>query len=55
MDDTSLTLSSEQPLLHAIVFLLEMAAVSILTRKFNSYYASRPGMRHYNDSSVDHG
>ncbi|KAJ9668522.1 hypothetical protein H2201_001163 [Coniosporium apollinis] len=30
------------PLLHAIVFLLEMAAVSILTRKFNSYYASKP-------------
>lgn len=30
------------PLLHAAVFLLQMAAVSILTRKFNSYYASRP-------------
>lgn len=30
------------PLLHAAVFLLQMAAVSILTRKFNSYYASKP-------------
>lgn len=30
------------PLLHAAVFLLQMAAVSILTRKFNSYYAKRP-------------
>ncbi|OCK85915.1 hypothetical protein K432DRAFT_377160 [Lepidopterella palustris CBS 459.81] len=30
------------PLLHAAVFLLQMAVVSILTRKFNSYYASRP-------------
>lgn len=33
-----------QPLLHAAVFLLQMAAVSLLTRKFNSYYAQRPGM-----------
>ena len=31
------------PLLHAAIFLLQMAAVSLLTRKFNSYYASRPG------------
>lgn len=30
------------PLLHVAVFLLQMAVVSILTRKFNSYYASRP-------------
>jgi len=30
------------PLLHAAVFLLQMAAVSLLTRKFNSYYAKRP-------------
>lgn len=30
------------PLLHAFVFLLEMAAVSLLTRKFNTYYARRP-------------
>jgi hypothetical protein len=30
------------PLLHACVFLLEMAAVSLLTRKFNSYYSKRP-------------
>ncbi|ORX91974.1 TRAPP trafficking subunit Trs65-domain-containing protein, partial [Clohesyomyces aquaticus] len=30
------------PLLHCAVFLLQMAAVSLLIRKFNSYYASRP-------------
>jgi len=30
------------PLLHAAVFLIQMAVVSILTRKFNSYYASKP-------------
>lgn len=30
------------PLLHAAVFLLQMAAVSLLTRKFNAYYARRP-------------
>jgi len=30
------------PLLHAIVFLFQLMAVSILTRKFNSYYASKP-------------
>lgn len=30
------------PLLHACVFLLQMAAVSLLTRKFNTYYAQRP-------------
>ncbi|KAL6703191.1 hypothetical protein ACN47E_010120 [Coniothyrium glycines] len=30
------------PLLHAAVFLLQMAAVSLLARKYNSYYAQRP-------------
>ncbi|KAI4675886.1 uncharacterized protein J4E84_009861 [Alternaria hordeiaustralica] len=30
------------PLLHSIVFLLQMAAVSMLTRKYNQYYAARP-------------
>lgn len=30
------------PLLHACVFLLQMAAVSLLTRKFSSYYEKRP-------------
>jgi len=30
------------PLLHALIFLLQMAVVSILTRRFNSYYAARP-------------
>lgn len=32
-----------QPLLHTLVFLLQMAVVSIVTRRFNSYYAARPG------------
>jgi hypothetical protein len=32
-----------QPLLNAIVFLLQMMVVSILTRRYNSYYAARPG------------
>lgn len=31
-----------QPLLHAIVFLIQITMVSILVRKFNSYYAARP-------------
>nr|OQO20399.1 hypothetical protein B0A51_10489 [Rachicladosporium sp. CCFEE 5018] len=30
------------PLLHAIVFLIQITMVSILVRKFNGYYASRP-------------
>ncbi|KAF2856154.1 hypothetical protein T440DRAFT_494962 [Plenodomus tracheiphilus IPT5] len=30
------------PLLHAAVFLIQMAAVSLLARKYNSYYAQRP-------------
>ncbi|RAR07061.1 hypothetical protein DDE82_003003 [Stemphylium lycopersici] len=30
------------PLLHSLVFLLQMAAVSMLTRKYNQYYAARP-------------
>ncbi|EUC37653.1 hypothetical protein COCCADRAFT_33179 [Bipolaris zeicola 26-R-13] len=30
------------PLLHSVVFLLQMAAVSLLTRKYNQYYAARP-------------
>ena len=34
---------TRQPLPHAAVFLLQMAVVSLLTRKFNSYYASKPG------------
>jgi len=33
----------QQPLLHAIVFLLEIMFISILTRRYNSYYAARPG------------
>lgn len=30
------------PLLHAAIFLLQMAAVSLLTRKFSTYYEKRP-------------
>jgi len=30
------------PLLHAIVFLVEMVFVGLLVRRFNSYYAARP-------------
>ncbi|GAB7325126.1 hypothetical protein MBLNU13_g09209t1 [Cladosporium sp. NU13] len=30
------------PLLHAIVFLIQMTMVSLLVRKFNAYYAARP-------------
>ncbi|TID21820.1 hypothetical protein E6O75_ATG05215 [Venturia nashicola] len=30
------------PLLHAIVYLLEIMFISILTRRYNSYYAARP-------------
>jgi len=30
------------PLLHAVVFLIQMAAVSLLVRKYNGYYAQRP-------------
>jgi hypothetical protein len=41
-----------QPLLHAAVFLLQMAAVSLLTRKFNSYYAQRPGRRQHPPTRV---
>lgn len=31
-----------QPLLHAIIALLQITMVSILVRKFNAYYANRP-------------
>ncbi|KAF2761866.1 hypothetical protein EJ05DRAFT_507485 [Pseudovirgaria hyperparasitica] len=30
------------PLLHCLVFLIEMAFVSLLVRRFNSYYANKP-------------
>lgn len=32
-----------QPLLHAIIFLIEMVIAARLAAKFNSYYAERPG------------
>jgi hypothetical protein len=37
-------LSSLQPLLHALVFLVEMAIISRMVAKFNSYYAEKPGI-----------
>ncbi|KIW01310.1 uncharacterized protein PV09_07346 [Verruconis gallopava] len=30
------------PLLHTLIFLIEIAMVTVITRKFNSYYAARP-------------
>lgn len=33
----------EQPLVHLVIFLIEMAVISRLTAKFNTYYADRPG------------
>ena len=31
-----------QPLLHAIILVIQITMVSILVRKFNSHYANRP-------------
>lgn len=40
-----LVLSSyQQPLLHAIVFLIEMTLVARLVSRYNAYYGQRPGM-----------
>jgi hypothetical protein len=36
------TLALTQPLLHAIIFLIQITMVSLLVRKFNAYYAARP-------------
>jgi hypothetical protein len=36
-----------QPLLHTIVFLVEMAVAIRLAAKFNSYYAEKPGKMLY--------
>lgn len=35
--------SCPQPLLHTIIFIIEMAAAMRLAAKFNSYYAEKPG------------
>ena len=35
-------LTHEQPLLHSIIFIIELAMAARLMAKFNSYYASRP-------------
>ena len=35
-------MSLQQPLLHAIIALLQITMVSILVRKFNAYYTNRP-------------
>lgn len=34
---------SRQPLVHTVIFLIEMAILGRLAAKFNSYYADRPG------------
>lgn len=41
--DYVLPYSNLQPLLHAIIFLIEMVIAARLAAKFNSYYAERPG------------
>jgi hypothetical protein len=40
---TDTTPVGQQPLLHAIVVILEMAIIARITAKFNSYYAAHPG------------
>jgi hypothetical protein len=37
----------EQPLLHVIVIIIEMAVIGRITARFNSYYAARPGKHHF--------
>ena len=37
-----LTLREQQPLLHALIALIQITMVSILVRKFNAYYQNRP-------------
>jgi hypothetical protein len=32
-----------QPLLHTVIFFIEMAIVTRLVTKFNTYYTERPG------------
>jgi protein Mpv17 len=34
---------SRQPLVHTVIFFIEMAILGRLAAKFNSYYADRPG------------
>jgi protein Mpv17 len=40
---TDTTSVGQQPLLHAIVILLEMAIIARITAKFNAYYGAHPG------------
>jgi protein Mpv17 len=37
---------SSQPVVHTVIFLIEMAIIGRLVAKFNSYYADRPGIIH---------
>jgi hypothetical protein len=39
---TSLSIAA-QPLLHAVIFFIEMAIVARLTSRYNAYYNERPG------------
>jgi hypothetical protein len=34
---------TNQPLVHTIIFLIEMAIVTRIVTKFNTYYTERPG------------
>jgi len=47
---TDTTSVGPQPLLHAIVILLEMAIIARITAKFNSYYAAHPGKQLFEPS-----
>lgn len=37
-------LFTAQPLLHTIIFIIELAVTMRLAAKFNTYYADKPGM-----------
>jgi hypothetical protein len=39
-----LMMNMAQPLLHTLLFLIEMLVTMRLVAKFNSYYADKPGM-----------
>lgn len=41
---SKLTVFRLQPLLHAIIFLIEMTLVARLVARYNAFYAERPGM-----------
>lgn len=44
---TWLTFVTGKPLLHAVIFLIELVIMSRLIAKFNAYYAERPGKQQH--------